>query len=135
MKIALISDSLLLDHTLEMYLKEYLTSYKSCDFVVATKSMESADKPVFLISDDENAQLSKPFTKEILIQKLESFYTQISNPSTQEPPKTIKPLSDFLAPKAPKFQNTNTSLEAQIQELFKRYADELKELILQHKNG
>ena len=61
MKIALISDSLLLDRTLEMYLKDYLTSYKLCDFVVAPQPVDS-QQPVFLIGEYENANLHKPFT-------------------------------------------------------------------------
>lgn len=76
MKIALICDSLLLDRSLEMYLKEYLTSYKLCDFVVATQPMES-QKPVFLIGDFEGANLKIPFTREILMQELESFDRQV----------------------------------------------------------
>ena len=78
MKIALISDSLLLTKSLEMYLRDYLTSYKMCDFIVATEPIE-VDKPVFLISDSVDANLNKPFTKEILLEKLESFYLQIDN--------------------------------------------------------
>ena len=73
MKIALISDSLLLGKTLEMYLKDYLTSCKACDFVVATQPIDS-QKPVFLIGEYENANLNKPFTKEVLLEKLRIFY-------------------------------------------------------------
>ncbi|MDD6055648.1 MAG: hypothetical protein SOW25_06115 [Helicobacter sp.] len=83
MKIALICDSLLLDRSLELYLKEYLTSYKLCDFVVATQSVESK-KPVFLIGNFEGANLAIPFTKEILLRELESFYQKIKIESQNE---------------------------------------------------
>lgn len=89
MKIALISDSLLLDRTLEMYLKDYLTSYKLCDFVVATQPVDS-QKPVFLISEYENANLHKPFTKEILLQALEAFFLQIRGEQEAKEEEEIK---------------------------------------------
>lgn len=89
MKIALISDSLLLDRTLEMYLKDYLTSYKLCDFVVATQPVDS-QKPVFLIGEYENANLHKPFTKEILLQALEAFFMQIRGEQEAKEEKEIK---------------------------------------------
>lgn len=83
MKIALICDSLLLDRSLEMYLKEHLTSYKLCDFVVATQKVES-QKPVFLIGDFEGANLKIPFTREILLQELEAFDGQVRGKAIQE---------------------------------------------------
>ncbi|KPH50147.1 hypothetical protein HPU229336_04300 [Helicobacter pullorum] len=89
MKIALISDSLLLDRTLEMYLKDYLTSYKLCDFVVATQPVDS-QKPVFLIGEYENANLHKPFTKEILLQALEAFFLQIRGEQEAKEEEEIK---------------------------------------------
>lgn len=83
MKIALICDSLLLDRSLEMYLKEYLTSYKLCDFVVATQPVES-QKPVFLIGDFEGANLKIPFTRELLLQELETFERQVRGRAMEE---------------------------------------------------
>lgn len=83
MKIALICDSLLLDRSLEMYLREHLTSYKLCDFVVATQPVES-QKPVFLIGDFQRANLKIPFTREILLQELESFEQQVKGKAIQE---------------------------------------------------
>ncbi|MDE6959179.1 MAG: hypothetical protein K2O80_06545, partial [Helicobacter apodemus] len=78
MKIALISNSLLLTKSLEIYLRDYLTSYKMCDFIVATEPME-ANKPVFLIGDFSETNLNSHFTKEIILEKLESFYWQINH--------------------------------------------------------
>ena len=89
MKIALISDSLLLDRTLEMYLKDYLTSYKLCDFVVATQPVDS-QKPVFFFFFYENANLHKPFTKEILLQALEAFFLQIRGEQEAKEEEEIK---------------------------------------------
>ena len=89
MKIALISDSLLLDRTLEMYLNDYLTSSKICDFVVATQPVDS-QKPVFLIGEYENANLPKPFTKEILLQALEAFFLQIRGEQEAKEEEEIK---------------------------------------------
>ncbi len=139
MKIALISDSLLLDRTLEMYLKEYLTSYKFCDFVVATQPVDS-QKPVFLIGEYENANLNKPFTKEVLLDKLRAFYGQIQRREESKEEEEIKQanvasvnweqmLSDL------EFQNQekkDDSLREKIREVLERYAREIEGIILEH---
>lgn len=144
MKIALIGDSPLIDKSLEMLLREYLTSYKQCDFIVATKPMENANKPIFLIGDFENANLKKPFTKEILLQKLESFYAKVSNQEDKEAKANFKPLEEFLHndfKEIPKKEtslnatNIDSSLEAEVQELFSRYAKELEQIFKNHYNG
>lgn len=139
MKIALISDSLLLDRTLEMYLKEYLTSYKFCDFVVATQPVDS-QKPVFLIGEYENANLNKPFTKEVLLDKLRAFYGQIQKQEESREEEEIKQtnvasvnweqmLSDL------EFSNQekrDDSLCEKIREVLERYAREIEGIVLEH---
>ncbi len=147
MKIALICDSLLLDRSLEMYLKEYLTSYKLCDFVVATQPTES-QKPVFLIGDFENAQLKVPFTRELLLQELESFYQQLQGKnaiSAQENPQNASQnlpkdtgvnlsFADYqrgLDQTDLSTQSTGThmDLNAKIEDILRRYAREIQKVI------
>lgn len=83
MKIALISDSALLDRSLEIFLGEYLTSYKNADFIVATKAQEST-KPVFLVGDYEDANLKKPFTREQLVNACEEFFIKIKREASMK---------------------------------------------------
>ena len=149
MKIALICDSLLLDRSLEMYLKEYLTSYKLCDFVVATQPVES-QKPVFLIGDFEGANLKIPFTRELLLQELDSFYQalkggRLSDDMAQEM-RDIKAINatsaSFIGSKieSPNIQNTleiplisqDSALNAKLEDILRRYAKEIETAILEH---
>lgn len=76
MKVAIICDSPLLDKCLEYYLKERLTSYKKCDFVIADKPLE-VDKPLCLISAKEGAHIPKPFTRTQLFLGLEAFFKSL----------------------------------------------------------
>lgn len=149
MKIALICDSLLLDRSLEMYLKEYLTSYKLCDFVVATQPVES-QKPVFLIGDFEGANLKIPFTRELLLQELDTFYQSLkgghlSDDMAQEM-RDIKAINatsaSFIGSKieSPNIQNTleiplisqDSALNAKLEDILRRYAKEIETAILEH---
>ena len=149
MKIALICDSLLLDRSLEMYLKEYLTSYKLCDFVVATQPVES-QKPVFLIGNFEGANLKIPFTRELLLQELDTFYQSLkgghlSDDMAQEM-RDIKAINatsaSFIGSKieSPNIQNTleiplisqDSALNAKLEDILRRYAKEIETAILEH---
>ncbi|TLD80686.1 hypothetical protein LS70_008945 [Helicobacter sp. MIT 11-5569] len=142
MKIALICDSLLLDRSLEMYLKEYLTSYKLCDFVVATQHVES-QKPIFLIGDMEGAHLKIPFTKELLLKELESFYHAlkgseadievIAPKSTEREIEEIKVRNHTSANiTQPLDSILSNDLNAKIEAILRRYAKEVEETILEH---
>lgn len=139
MKIALISDSLLLGKTLEMYLKDYLTSYKFCDFVVATQPIDS-QKPVFLIGEYENASLNKPFTKEVLIDRLQRFFERIQKHEENKEEEEIKQanvesvnwremLSDLEFQKQEKRDDV---LHEKIRDVLERYAKEIEGIILEH---
>ncbi|MCI5967936.1 hypothetical protein [Helicobacter sp.] len=136
MKIALICDSLLLDRSLEMYLKEYLTSYKLCDFVVATQFVES-QKPVFLIGDMEGAHLKIPFTKELLLKELEFFYYTLKDGSQRNSKEAILPSIDVRSEEIHSL-NTDTDslflgdLNIKMEEILKRYAKEIETTILEH---
>lgn len=149
MKIALICDSLLLDRSLEMYLKEYLTSYKLCDFVVATQPVES-QKPIFLIGDFEGANLKIPFTRELLLQELDTFYQSLKGGSLSDDMaqemRDIKAINatsaSFIGSKieSPNIQNTleiplisqDSALNAKLEDILRRYAKEIETAILEH---
>lgn len=83
MKIAVLCDSLLLKRCLEIFLKEHLSSYRECDFIVSDKPVES-EKPVFIISSQKNAHLKKPFSKAKLLKSLEEYYRRLKG--SQMPP-------------------------------------------------
>lgn len=73
MKIALICDSPLLEKSMKNFLGEYIAPLGSCDFVVSDKKRE-LHKPIFYISNDDDAHLKKPFSRATLMLKLEKFF-------------------------------------------------------------
>jgi len=73
MKVALVCESPLLKKSLELYLKESVSSYGECDFVISDKAVKSK-KPVLFIGKRQDATLSVPFSKEEVLSKAQQFY-------------------------------------------------------------
>lgn len=117
MKIALICQSLLLSKSLEIFLKNKITSYKKCDFVICDIRLD-IDKPQFIISH-QDGNLNMPFSESSLIIELEKFYhNEVLNlPS----PK----VNDGVGAK-------NHALEEKIDEITKKFRDDLIKIIVQH---
>lgn len=140
MKIALISNSLLLTKSLEIYLRDYLTSYKMCDFIVATEPME-ANKPVFLIGDFSETNLNKPFTKEILLEKLESFYWQINHQEYLQQENSLDNtkndgyLFNDVKEQRLVIKESDIELQQKIQEVLERYTQEIVSLSMEYLKG
>lgn len=80
MKIAVVCDSPLLKKCLEVFLKESLSSYSACDFVISDKKIDS-EKPVFVISDEKGSNLKKPFSKTKLLKSLDEYFLKLKKPS------------------------------------------------------
>lgn len=75
MKIALACQSVLLEKSLEIFLKSYITPYKQCDFVISDAKIE-IDKPLFYIGT-ENSDLIMPFSRSALMLKIDDFYDSL----------------------------------------------------------
>ena len=76
MKVAVICNSLLLRKSLEIFLRDRLSSQSGCDFVVSDRALE-VDKPVFLITREKDTNLAKPFSKTRLVKALDEYYKSI----------------------------------------------------------
>jgi len=85
LKIALACQSILLEKSLEIFLKSYITPYKQCDFVISDKKIE-IDRPLFYIAT-ENSNLVMPFSKSALMLKIEKFYDSLFE---KEPEESLK---------------------------------------------
>ncbi len=112
MKIALICHSLLLTKSLEIFLKNNITTYKKCDFVISDKKLD-IDKPQFIISG-ESADLDSPFSESALIIELEKFYNN-NILSASKDTKTIIP--------------QKIDLEEKIDFITKKFRDDLVSVI------
>jgi hypothetical protein len=88
MKIALACKSILLEKSLEIFLQEYLTPYRQCDFVISDKHLD-IDKPLFYVAT-ENSDLNIPFSKSSLILTIEKFYSSLINADVAKNPEITK---------------------------------------------
>ncbi|MBE0491078.1 MAG: hypothetical protein IBX44_02380 [Sulfurospirillum sp.] len=109
MKIALACRSLLLEKSLEIFLKKFIAPYKQCDFVISDQKIQ-IDKPLFYIAK-EGGNLSIPFSTSTLYITVEKFYNRLN---TQNSPQSIALQKvDF------------TLLEARIEEQVKEFQQNL----------
>ena len=72
MKIALQCENLLLQSTLEYFLKDYLCNESMCDFILSDISRPSS-KPLCLLGG-KDCDISEIFTPQSLMQSLDDFY-------------------------------------------------------------
>ena len=71
MRIAVDCKDLILEKSLELFLKEHLVTKNDCDFIVCDEKISYA-KPLFIINDN-SPFLQVPFSKEKLLTSLEEF--------------------------------------------------------------
>ena len=77
MKIAVDCKSPLLQKSLEIFLKKYISTVKQCDIVIKDKEDLDNEK-CFFISYDKKSDLVKPFSYSQLIESLEDRYESMS---------------------------------------------------------
>ena len=76
MKVAVQCESALLQRSLELFLEGHLSSLKQCDIVIRdTKVMDSHHS--LYISDDDDADIKKPFSRSQLFLALQAFYNKV----------------------------------------------------------
>jgi len=115
MKIALMCQSLLLSKSLELFLKNKITTYKKCDFVITNKKIE-VNKPQFIIAIHD-AHLLIPFSESSLIVALEKFYnTNVLN--------LAQPQEEAIVPE--------NELKDKIDEITTKFRNDLVSIIAQH---
>ena len=76
MKLALMCDSLLLQKSLETYLKGHIVSPEYAELIICDKLLQM-DKPTLLVSHTKKADLRIPFTKAELFWTLEAHFLKI----------------------------------------------------------
>lgn len=78
MHIHILVKSPLLNKTLHSYLKDYIVSYDECDFVIADAILEDIDKPICLISFNEDCDIRRPIYRQSLFDDLDFFYKKLN---------------------------------------------------------
>ena len=117
MKISFECDCILLEESLRLFLRDFISPRKDCDFIVADKKIE-AKKPVFVIAE-RSPHLKIPFSKEALISALEEFYSAIQFSEPVAPSRAAAPAKEKAAP-----QN-GSNLELEVSNLIDKFKEEL----------
>lgn len=94
MKIAIECKSVLMQKTMEMFLKNHLSSSKHSDIIIRDEKCLNDDR-CFYVSSDKDADLIKPFSKSQLILALESRYKTLKKDSTSEDVEIIEESLDI----------------------------------------
>ena len=121
MKISFECDCILLGESLRLFLRDFISPKKDCDFIVADKKIESK-KPVFVIAE-HSPHLKIPFSKEALISALEEFYSAIQFSEPVAPSRAAAPAKEKAAP-----QN-GSNLELEVSNLIDKFKEELLALL------
>ena len=124
MKISFECDCILLGESLRLFLRDFISPRKDCDFIVADKKIE-AKKPVFVIAE-HSPHLQIPFSKEALISALEEFYSAIQFSELIAPSRTNAPAFVIKEEAVP--QN-GSNLELEVSNLIDKFKEELLALL------
>ena len=121
MKISFECDCILLGESLRLFLRDFISPRKDCDFIVADRKIETK-KPVFVIAE-HSPHLQIPFSKEALISALEEFYSAIQFSEPAAPSHT----SAFAFAAA--VQQNGSNLELEVSNLIDKFKEELLALL------
>lgn len=115
MKVAVVCNSVLLKKSLELFLRDKLSDFASCDVVVSDRKFE-CDKPILVVSSQKDADIKKPFGRAKLMSMLDGY----------ENDQKIK--QEVLHPKA-EVKKPEESLESDINEILREFTQKITEAI------
>ncbi|TQR34733.1 ornithine carbamoyltransferase [Campylobacter sp. MIT 99-7217] len=126
MKIALECQDILIEKTLQLFLKEYLVMKKDCDFLVCDEK-STLNKPQFVINNN-SPQLNIPFSKEELMSALNEFNTALEEFAQKIAQEKIKALEAKIEALADEFHKIyQHKLDSDLDELKQRMFKVLEE--------
>jgi len=76
LKVSIVCDSLLLQNSLKIFLKDFISTYKHCDLVLSDRQID-IQKPLVIVNSSPEADLQVPFSKSELLLKMEEMYNEI----------------------------------------------------------
>lgn len=78
MKINVVCESIILQKTLDSYLKDYIVNYEDCDFIISDFIDENINKPICLATFGDDSDIRRPMHRESLLNDLARFNKSIS---------------------------------------------------------
>jgi hypothetical protein len=88
-KISVLCDSLLLKKSLEIFLKEHITTYKNAELIISDKKLD-VKKPLLVVGTSEESDIVIPFSKSSLLIRLENIYDKKVGRKKNSPKKEEK---------------------------------------------
>jgi uncharacterized protein YnzC (UPF0291/DUF896 family) len=128
MKIAVECHSPLLQKSLELFLKDHLSTKKNADVTLSDKKHQDNFKRIY-ISSEKTADLVKPFSKAELYLTLESYFNSDENNNQLNIVKDTKEVHDINNLLNKKKPTTFIELEQQIITLTQNYQNQLIQTI------
>lgn len=120
MQVAIKCKSFLLEKTLSIFLKDYLSTSDKCDVLVSDGFIKTKNN-LFIISDRDNANLSLPFSKEELINSLATYPNKYDNTKVSSANENNTSIN-------------NQPLEREIDSLMQEYTKKILLTIKKYKN-
>lgn len=111
MKISFECECILLQKTIELFLGNFASRRKDCDFIISDEKIDT-NKPVFIIGK-QSPYLKFPFNKQELIYTLEDFYSALE---INQQKKIIS-------------KQTQESFEKKLEILFDKFKIDLTQLV------
>lgn len=138
MKINISCKSPALQKTLILYLKDYVSNYDNCDFVISDFISNDTNKPICLATLREDSDIRRPMHRESLFSDLSRFYDSINKLpkvdhinnilDTNELASLRKSL-DFINNLDSKDSSNTDPLKEQIDIIFQDFANKLYDVI------
>lgn len=114
-KVCVMCDSLLVKKSVEMFLKDYVSDYKSCNLVISDRERE-VDKPVVLLGAEEGMGIPRPYTRSSLLLFMDKYQKQMEGK---------KALGELL-------DEEREPLEAVLEKLAAKFAKEVAQAVRNH---
>lgn len=115
LKVYINCKSILLQKSLEIFLKNYKASYKTCEVVISDR-MVKTEKPLLTIGYKSNDSIKKPFTKSSLMLALDKEKQKL------ELSKSMNRLNDLE-------KDDKIDIEIQIEKLTEKFAKDLAQIL------
>ena len=126
--------------TLDLYLKDYISSYDNCDFVISDEISDDINKPICLATLREDSDIRRPMHRESLFRDLCVFYEnlnklpkddtkKIDNILDVNELKNLRRSLDSINDLNSKNSSNIDPLKSQIDNIFQDFANKLYDVI------
>ena len=140
MKINISCKSPILQKTLDLYLKNYVSSYDNCDFVISDVIFDGVNKPICLATFRADSDIRRPMHKESLFDDLSIFYKNINKLPKIEKTNNVLDISELtsLRKSLDSINELNNKsdidpLKEQIDNIFADFANKLYDVLKKNK--